>query len=173
MFIIPKELMSILTFPGIIIHEWAHKLACDLFKIKVLETKYWSLQGGYVVHEATEDIKVVAAISLAPFVIGSLMAILLGIVCVIMRNWEILLEYFYVVRIFGITIGMHAFPSNQDTSNFLNFAKHYNKKTLVMIASTLHSVFIILNALRFIWIDAFYGAFLVILPEKIIFGSIV
>ncbi len=166
--IIPGELISIFSFPGIIVHELSHKLACKKFNVKVLETKYWSLKGGYVVHEATDDAKAVAAISIVPFIIGSLMAVLLGIACVAMKHSELLKNYIWAVYFLAVTIGMHSFPSKQDTSNFLDFAKHAKKKSLIVTASALHYVFSILNALRAAWIDLAYGVLLASFPEKLI-----
>lgn len=54
MFFIPGELISALTFPGVILHEWAHKLFCKRLGVKVLEVKYFQIGkkvAGYVVHE--------------------------------------------------------------------------------------------------------------------------
>ena len=57
MFFIPGIVISILTFPGVIVHELAHQLFCRWCKVPVYEVKYFQFKNpnGYVLHEATDD----------------------------------------------------------------------------------------------------------------------
>jgi hypothetical protein len=40
---IPGFIISLLTFPGVIVHEWAHKIACNLFDVAVFRVVYFKL----------------------------------------------------------------------------------------------------------------------------------
>ena len=41
MFIIPGFLISFVTFPGVIMHELGHQVACWLSKVAVFNVKYF------------------------------------------------------------------------------------------------------------------------------------
>ena len=44
MMIIPGFIISILTFPGVIVHELAHQICCYICGIKVYEVKYFQFK---------------------------------------------------------------------------------------------------------------------------------
>ena len=54
--IIPGVLISLITFPGVVIHELAHQILCLLCGLELYEVKYLQLinPNGYVVHESTD-----------------------------------------------------------------------------------------------------------------------
>lgn len=64
-----------LFFPGLILHEFAHALACVLLGSKVFHVTYWSAKGGVVVHRRTRPLFSVI-ISLAPFFLNNAFAVL-------------------------------------------------------------------------------------------------
>jgi hypothetical protein len=41
MFFIPGQLISLLSFPGIIVHEFAHLIFCRLRKVAILDVCYF------------------------------------------------------------------------------------------------------------------------------------
>lgn len=51
--IIPGFLISIVTFPGVIVHEMAHQIFCRLCGVAVFDVCYFRFgnPSGYVVHE--------------------------------------------------------------------------------------------------------------------------
>ena len=52
------KVVSILTFPGVILHEYAHKLACEYYGVPVYDVKYFSFKldkDGWVVHAPPRD----------------------------------------------------------------------------------------------------------------------
>lgn len=58
----------------------------------------------------------------------------------------------------GLSIGMHAFPSNQDTKEFLKAVKEYKGKNLLWLLCLAFSLIIRLaNLLRFFWFDLIYA----------------
>src|SRR5574343_407177 len=63
-----NEIMHILFFPGIIIHESAHALACLLLDVPIKKIKFLGKSGGYVVHEDSRTDKIII-IALFPFIL--------------------------------------------------------------------------------------------------------
>ena len=59
MFFLPGFLISILTFPGVIVHEAAHAFFCRKFEAPILEVKYFRFgnPAGYVIHGDPENFK--------------------------------------------------------------------------------------------------------------------
>lgn len=73
---IPGWFVALLTFPGVILHEWAHKSFCDYFRIPVFEVCYFRFgqrESGYVKHGEPKSFSQAFWISTAPLIINSLM----------------------------------------------------------------------------------------------------
>ncbi|MHB1452775.1 MAG: DUF3267 domain-containing protein [Saccharofermentanales bacterium] len=121
MFIIPGVIISIITFPGVIVHELAHQLFCRIFRVPVYEVCYFRFQNpcGYVVHEAISDPFKNLMISVGPFIFNSL----LGILIVFPAAIEVL-EFgnygnplYLLLAWLGVSILMHSFPSTGDAES--------------------------------------------------------
>jgi hypothetical protein len=65
----------------------------------------------------------------------------------------------YFLMWLGLSIGMHAFPSNHDAASVWQHAKLAAKRfnVLAIISFPLVVLIFIGNMLRFFWIDLFYG----------------
>ena len=163
MFFIPGQLVSAVTFPGVIVHEMAHMLFCKIKKIPVLDVCFFRFgnPAGYVIHENITDFNAAFLVSVGPFIINS-------IVCII-----ICFPAFFPVEVFGIehplsyfllwlgvSIGMHAFPSTQDAKNLLNAAKKElsSFNILAIISFPVVLLIYLANILSFFWFDYIYGA---------------
>ena len=58
----------------------------------------------------------------------------------------------------GISIGMHAFPSNDDMKNFVQEVKDTKQRgILLVVAKIFASLLKLANVLRVIWFDAIYA----------------
>ena len=165
--LIPGNIISAITFPGVIVHEWAHKIFCKKFNVKVLEVKYWSMSGtAYVRHEEIKSLKAAAFISLAPFIVNTSIAILIGVFAAILRYTHI--DNSWVMFILGylaVSIGMHAFPSKTDTQNIVDISKRLEKKGFYIIAKIFDVFFWIMRVLSFAWLDFVFGILLFYLPH--------
>jgi hypothetical protein len=119
-----NEIMHILFFPGIMLHESAHAIACLLLGVKIKKIKFIDKSGGYVVHEDSKDYKIIV-ISLFPFIFN----IFISIVCAsLIRLTE---NPFHIFLLIWIGVGSLFFcvPSDQDTDNSLSAIKRtYTKK---------------------------------------------
>jgi hypothetical protein len=158
---IPGVVISIITFPGIIVHEMAHRFFCDIAKVPVYEVRYFRIANppGYVVHGEPGSLKDSFLISVGPFIINSLLCMALTLPYVFPTKmgadpgFEI-----NMLAWMGLSIGMHAFPSNQDMKSFTNQVKNSKNKTLIyLFAAPITAIFFIANLLKVVWIDFFYA----------------
>jgi len=171
MIIIPGWLIAIATFPGIIVHEAAHVLFCKLRKVAVLKVCYLQFENppGYVIHENVADFTSNFLISIGPFLVNSFLCVLICLPAFIrVRTFEMGDPLSYALLWLGVSIGMHAFPSNQDASNLLHAAGAAVKRLnpLALLAYPVVIAIYLANLLRFFWLDYIYGVALGLgLPE--------
>src|ERR1700722_8186191 len=159
---IPGILISIFTFPGVIVHEFAHLFFCKLRKVAVFEVCYFRFGNpvGYVIHENTTNFYTTFLISMGPFFVNTTLCLLICIPAYIPINFFSVdhpLSYFLMWL--GVSIGMHAVPSNQDAKNLYAQAKEKikEKNILALISFPIVGLIYVFNILRFIWADLAYG----------------
>lgn len=186
--IIPGFLISILTFPGVMMHELAHQFFCRVRRVPVFEVKYFQFKNpcGYVLHEASESPMTNFVISIGPFIINTVTgALILFPVSVEMHEFGLfasirmgnlgdgaflrLLPLMFVYWL-GISILMHAFPSTGDaqilvTSILKN--KEIPLLTKVIVAPVVGLIY--LGAFgSVIWLDLGYALLLAYLMPKLL-----
>ncbi len=160
--IIPGWLISIATFPGVIVHEAAHMLFCRLTGTAVLDVKFLQFENppGYVIHEAPRTFTGNFLISIGPFIVNTLMCLLICFPAFMrVRIFNLGDPLSYLLLWLGVSVGMHAFPSNQDASSLWQAAGQAAKgmHPLALISYPLVIVIYIANVLRFFWFDYIYG----------------
>ena len=167
MFFLPGWLISGLTFPGVMVHEIAHRIFCHLTGVPVYEVAYFRFGGnpaGYVVHGPPPTLRAALLISVGPLIVNSLLCALLTFAAVIpliiladksASGISIFLAWV------GLSIGMHAFPSNHDIDGFVDLVEERRGDGILAIVAQLFAwVFKIANALRIVWIDLIYAVLL-------------
>jgi hypothetical protein len=175
MFFIPGFVITLFTFPGVIVHEFAHMIFCRLRKVTVFEACYFQMgnPAGYVIHENTTNFYTTFLISMGPFFVNTLLCLLICLPAYMpikYFNLENPLSYFLIWL--GVSIGMHAIPSNQDASNIFEQAKEKAKEMnpLAILSFPLVAIIYVFNVLRFIWADLIYGVAIGIGIPSLIFG---
>jgi len=174
MVLIPGWLISIVTFPGVIVHEAAHLLFCRLEKLVVFEVCFFRFgnPAGYVIHEATDNFKSMFMVGMGPFFLNSALCVLFCS-AVFLPVWELgvgdpLAYFFYWL---GLSIGMHAFPSTQDMAGLWRLmpgaAKRFN--LLAILSYPIVALVYVLNFARVIWADLGYGIAIGVLGPLAIF----
>jgi len=140
MILIPGILISIATFPGVIVHEAAHMWFCKLRRVAVLDVCFFRFANptGYVIHENTENFNTVFLVSVGPFIVNFLSYFLLWL---------------------GVSIGMHAFPSTGDAYTLHQQAKKAvsSGNILAIISFPLVVLIYLANVGRVFWLDSLYG----------------
>jgi hypothetical protein len=171
---IPGLIIAVLTFPGVIVHEAAHAFFCRLFKIPILEVKYFQFSNpaGYVIHGETKDIKAQFFITMGPFIINS-------VLCIVFCSAAFLPVWVFEVKDpaawffywLGLSIGMHAFPSTQDLKVLWRQTREKARGLNAWAILSLPLIVILypLNFLRIVWADLGYGIAIGILAPLAIF----
>lgn len=158
---IPGIAISIATFPGVIVHELAHQLFCRWFKIPVFEVCYFRVQNpvGYVLHEAAPKTYQTVFISVGPFIINTLICLILGLSASLQFKFDSANILDYLLMYLAISVGMHAFPSTGDATSLWNAVMKSQESSWFSKAIVAPIVgFIYLGALgSFFWLDAIYA----------------
>ena len=161
MFFVPGIAITILTFPGVIVHELAHQLFCRWFKVPVFKVVYFQPKNpaGYVLHEVPQHKWQTIMISVGPFFINTIAGALIA--------FPAALPVFrfhngnfgdYLLIYLGVSIAMHAFPSTGDAQSILRAIK--DKTTPFWIKVIGYPVIGLIYAGSlgsFFWLDLIYG----------------
>ena len=175
MFFIPGEIISILSFPGIIVHEFAHVFFCRLRKVAILEACYFKVgnPAGYVIHENTTNFTTTFLVSMGPFFLNTFLCLIICLPAympVKFFNLENPLSFFLIWL--GVSIGMHAIPSNQDANNVYKQAKEQLKHNniLAILSFPIIGMIYLFNIMRLFWVDLIYGIAIGIGIPSLVFG---
>ena len=171
--IIPGFLISLVTFPGVIVHELAHQLFCRWFKVPVFKVVYFQLANpvGYVLHEIPVKKWHSIMISIGPFFVNTILGGLIALPAalpVFKFDSGGPLDYFLIYL--GVSIAMHAFPSTGDADAIWQHIKDKNTSIWVKIFGYPIIGLIYLGSLgSFFWLDLLYGVGVAIgLPNLLI-----
>jgi hypothetical protein len=171
---IPGILITIVTFPGVIVHELAHQLFCRVFKIPVFKVVYFQAQNpaGYVLHEAVDNKFQNIMVSVGPFfvntIVGALIALPSALPVMEFNHDASLLDF--ILLYLGVSIAMHAFPSTGDAKAIWNSVNEENTPLWAKIIGYPVVGLIYLGALgSFFWLDLVYGIAVILgLPHLLI-----
>jgi len=175
---IPGVFIAILTFPGVIVHEAAHFLFCRLRGVPIFDAKFFQVVGldqpvGFVVHGPTKDFTTSFLVSVGPFFLNSILCVAICFpLWIPMQFFDAGDPFCYFVMWLGVSIGMHAFPSNQDVNDLWSEAKEEaaGGNWLARVTMPLVVAIWAANLLRFFWIDYAYGLALAIWLPSIVLG---
>lgn len=164
MFFIPGFLIALITFPGVIVHEIAHRFFCDLSKVPVYKVCYYRVgnPSGYVIHGGVTNLWSAFLISVGPFIINSALCAFIAFSAVIpmmvLKDSSNLSGWSLFQLWLAISIGMHAFPSKQDLDNFHAQVKAAKGISPLLIFSWIMGFcFGAARLLSFFWFDAIYA----------------
>jgi len=112
-------IFSLLTFPGVMVHELAHVLFCWLLGIRVVKVCLFRFgnPAGYVLHEEPANALQHMLISFGPFTVNTVLG------AAVAASATVPLLHFTDPRIsnlliwLGVSIAMHAFPSTGDAAS--------------------------------------------------------
>jgi len=137
--LIPAKFIDCITFPGVLLHEVAHQLMCDLCNVPIYSVEYFTPNShflGCVVHAPANSYYKELCIGIAPLLINSLVCMLftLPIGTTFLFGTTFLdtnmgpLQFF--VSWIGFSSGFHAFPSKQDTCRLAELATTPRQKRI-------------------------------------------
>ena len=161
MFFIPGIVITIATFPGVIVHELAHQLFCRLYKVPVFKVVYFQTQNpaGYVLHEPPAKKWQTIMISIGPFFLNTIIGAIIALPAslpVFKFNTGGPLDYLLIYL--GVSIAMHAFPSRGDANVIWEMVKEKDTPLWVKLVGYPVVGLIYVGALgSFFWLDLIYG----------------
>lgn len=172
---IPGFLISIITLPGVIVHELAHQLFCRISKVAVIDVCYFRFgnPAGYVQHEIPIKPAQNILIGIGPFfvntIIGGLIAMPAAIQILKFKDYSNVL--YLLLTWLGVSIAMHSFPSTGDAKSIWSSIRQKETSLLVKIIGTPIVGLIYLCAVgSIVWLDLIYGIGVAIfIPNILIF----
>jgi hypothetical protein len=173
MFFIPGFLIALLTFPGVIVHEIAHRIFCDIAGVPVYKVCYIRVgnPAGYVVHGQVNNLWSSFLISVGPFLINSILCAVLGFPAYVNTALGTHTHIINTLLIWlSVSIGMHAFPSKADLDNFHKNVKSSQGQNILLVGFSmfLGGCFTIARLLSFFWFDAIYALGVGMIPVVMI-----
>lgn len=153
-----RYLLSLITFPGVIAHEFAHKTFCELTGVRVNKVVYFQFKdpAGYVSYEEPCKYHQTFLVAVGPIVINSLLAILLSFLAAHHSGEP---RVYWTLLWLAFSIGCHAFPSNHDMGNISESSKAALKRgnILHLLVFPLIGLVWLANKLRYFLFDAVYA----------------
>lgn len=163
--LIPGFIITILTFPGVIVHEIAHQLFCRMFRVAVLDVCYIKVgnPAGYVIHERPKNSVQQILIGIGPFLVNTILGALIALPAAIPILYfgdkftgTNILDFFLIWL--GVSIAMHSFPSTGDAQSLWNTVKDKETSLLTKILGAPIVFLIYIGAMgSVVWLDLFYG----------------
>jgi hypothetical protein len=151
---IPGEVVALVTFPGVVLHEVSHRFFCDITNVDVYAISYFkplSKKSGHVISQPTNNLFHKFLISTGPLIINSLVCMALtfpagcnfylGTWCVVgYASFSISLAYGVMAWI-GYSVGFNAIPSNQDMNGLVGLAQSRFVKAVLYVFTKIIALF--------------------------------
>ena len=161
MFFIPGFIITLVTFPGVIVHELAHQLFCRYYKIPVFKVVYFQMgnPAGYVLHERVPNKAQGIMISIGPFIVNTVIGALISLPAALpVFAFHTAGPVDYVLIYLGVSIAMHAFPSRGDANVIWEAIRESDTPRWVRIVGYPIVGLIYIGSLgSFFWLDLLYG----------------
>jgi len=160
--IIPGFIITWITFPGVIIHELAHKLFCQWTGTKVLQVCYFRFgnPAGFVVHEAPSSVWRSILIGVGPLFVNTAIGFAVGLLIIPLKNLGSDLGAFFTILVvwLSVSIAMHSFPSTGDARSIWSAVWRKEVPIAAKIVSVPIVGMIFVGAVgSVVWLDLLYG----------------
>lgn len=154
-------LFDVLTFPGVVVHEWATKLFCRLTRVSIFGISYLRPDNppGYVVHEPPRSQIDRMLIIVGPFVLNTVLGLFIatpGAIPLFQFGGGFIIEYLLIWL--GFSLAMHAFPTDSETTNFRQVTPGAPETVLAKLGTSLI-------------VRMLYGLFVALLLPQLLFSS--
>lgn len=172
----PGFAVALLTFPGVIVHEFAHKLFCQWTGTRVIQVCYFRYGNpvGYVLHDIPNNIWKHILIDVGPFFVNTSISFVMGLFITSLNPYKTTSEFENLFIAIGtwlsFSIAMHSFPSIGDAESIWSAIWQRGTPISARILGVPLVTLIFLGAVGSIfWLNAFYAGIVVILiPYKLI-----
>ncbi|MBN2099112.1 MAG: DUF3267 domain-containing protein [Dehalococcoidia bacterium] len=156
------QIITLLTFPGVIIHELAHVLCCLLTGTRVIKVRLFRFgnPAGYVIHEHPSSAWKTILIGVGPFFVNTVLGLVIALSAFLLRGDGHMdsATAFAVLIWLAVSIAMHSFPSKGDAKGIWGTVSDRSCPLVARIAAVPIVGFIYLGALgSVIWLDLVYA----------------
>jgi hypothetical protein len=175
-----RLVLSYITFPGVIIHEYAHAWACRWLGIRVIKVCYLRLGNplGYVLHERPEFALQHIMVAIAPFFVSTVLALAVSLAASALFAGHVLMEFHEVVPPTALwlsfSIALHAFPSSGDADALWD---EFRSREVGIVAKLLLAPVVGLIRLTGlgsqVWLDALYAILVVAVPPLVMLAFMI
>lgn len=170
--------LRVFSAPGVVVHEFAHKQACDAAGVPVAEVVYFRLGDppGYVRHHHPKRYRTSFLISVAPFLVNTIISLVafLGFAWLVTTSVDAAsvsaavahlrvapLETLALLGLsgwLGLSVGMQAFPSTGDANTlWTRSSAEWRQSPLVLLGVPVVVVIYVANLLSWLWADVLYA----------------
>jgi len=170
-----RLIISLLTFPGVVLHEYAHAWACRRLGIRVLKICYLRLGSpmGYVLHEQPEYAVQHIMVAVAPFFVSTAAALALSLVVSLFATSPGAVEYKDLAVLVGawlsFSVALHAFPSSGDGDALWKDVTSPEVSFLAkLLLAPVVGMIRLCQAGASVWLHALFAVALVALPPVVL-----
>jgi len=173
MFYFLRKIIDFLTFPGVIMHEIAHKEFCAVTGVRVIKVKYLQFRGreaGYVIHEPAKNFLSTFLISTGPILINSFFCLIIAGIAFNMDGGILDVKKFLLFWL-AFSIGAHSFPSDADAGVVLDYSKRQMIERMAIfhvLSFPFYFAIKFMNFLRRFGFDYIYAFFVIYLAFKLV-----
>ncbi|MDR0352042.1 MAG: metalloprotease family protein [Opitutaceae bacterium] len=162
--------ISIITFPGVIVHEFAHKLLCQATNTRIRRVCYFRFGNpvGFVEHDVPTNIWKHILIACGPLFVNTTLGFLIGRLTLLVNTYSNFgMGLFVFISWLAVSVAMHAFPSIGDALGIWNELWKKPAPVISRMAGTPIAILIGIGAMgSVIWLDLFYGLCVVFMFPK-------
>ncbi len=163
--IVLATLLTILTFPGVVLRVAVQLALCRSFKLAIFEVEFLQLKPpfGYVHYERSERFFEEACVTLLPFLVNSALCLLFcGAAFLPLWELKIFDPLAYVFYWLGLSLGMHALPLRGDLRHFWRVTAAASKRgnPLAILTFPLLALIRLVDLGRLLLADMAYGVVL-------------
>ena len=170
-----RYILSYVTFPGVIVHEFAHAWACRRMGIRIHKVCYLRFGNplGYVLHDAPVYAIQHILVAVAPFFVSTALAIAVSLTsCVIARYsyYSELRDTLVLTAVWcSFSFALHAFPSSGDGDALWEDVRSHDISLFAKLLLIPAVGVIRLSQMGSrLWLDAMFAVAIVALPPTLL-----
>ncbi len=149
-------ILSLLTLPGIVMHEASHKFFCDWAGVRVLEVCYFRFgnPAGFVVHESPQKFLQSFFISVGPLILGTAISSLFFLL--FKQHAKELIGFIFAWL--GLAIASQCFPSTGDAKSLLGETwRHFFRSPFAFLGLPVTLLIWVVNKLNFFYFNYLFA----------------
>jgi hypothetical protein len=153
-------IITCLTFPGVVVHEFAHALFCQITGTRIVKVCLFRFgnPAGYVLHERPPSTWRHILIGIGPLFVNTLLGLGLGVVALPLAGSPDGPAGYLLLLWLAVSVAMHSFPSTGDAKAIWGAVWRRDAPLLAKLVGTPLVAVIYAGAVgSFFWLDLAYG----------------